>query len=108
MKNKELLDKIVAMDIEAKSHMSSLDDDVVGKIKTALFGKQVDMVEENEGVTVSLSDLNLYGFGKTETSALNALKGQVVDLYEQLNSEEKLGPLPRQWKMTLYEIIEHL
>jgi len=46
MKNKELLDKIVAMDIEAKSHMSSLDDDVVGKIKTALFGKQIDMVEE--------------------------------------------------------------
>jgi len=46
MKNKELLDKIVAMNIEAKSHMSSLDDDVVGKIKTALFGKQVDLVEE--------------------------------------------------------------
>ena len=46
MKNKELLDKIVAMDIEAKSHMSSLDDDAVEKIRAALFGKQADMIEE--------------------------------------------------------------
>jgi translation initiation factor IF-2 len=40
MKNKELLDKVVAMDIEAKSHMSSLDDDAVEGIKAALFGNK--------------------------------------------------------------------
>ena len=66
----------------------------------------VEVIEEEEGVTASFNDVNLYGFGKTETAALNALKEQVVDLYEQVNSEEKLGPLPRQWKLILDELIE--
>ncbi len=46
MNNKELLDKIGSMDIEVKSHMSSLDDEMVTTIKTALFGKRADLIEE--------------------------------------------------------------
>ncbi len=66
----------------------------------------VEVLEEEDGVTASFSDVNLYGFGKTETAALNMLREQIVCLYEKVNSEEKLGPLPRQWKVILGELIE--
>ncbi len=46
MNNKELLDKIATMDIEVKSHMSSLDETIVTTIKTGLFGKKADSIEE--------------------------------------------------------------
>ena len=39
MTNKALLNKLKEMNIDAKSHMSSLDDSVVKQIKTSLFGK---------------------------------------------------------------------
>ncbi|MFN2435830.1 MAG: translation initiation factor IF-2 [Desulfotignum sp.] len=39
MTNKVLLNKLKEMNIDAKSHMSSLDDTVVKEIKTNLFGK---------------------------------------------------------------------
>lgn len=39
MTNKVLLEKIKAMDIDVKSHMSSLDDDIVQTIKGNLFSK---------------------------------------------------------------------
>ncbi|BBO91898.1 translation initiation factor IF-2 [Desulfosarcina ovata] len=46
MTNRELLDKIRDLDIEVNSHMSSLDEDVVAKIKSALFGEKDDQLEE--------------------------------------------------------------
>ncbi|RJQ55227.1 MAG: translation initiation factor IF-2 [Desulfobacteraceae bacterium] len=46
MQNKELLDKIMAMNIDVKSHMSALEDDDVGRIKSGLFGKPSGLVEE--------------------------------------------------------------
>ncbi len=42
MTNRELLDKIRDLDIEVNSHMSSLDEDVVAKVKSALFGEEKD------------------------------------------------------------------
>ena len=42
MTNRELLDKIRDLDIDVSSHMSSLDEDVVAKVKTALFGEEKD------------------------------------------------------------------
>jgi translation initiation factor IF-2 len=46
MKNKELLDKIEEMNINVRSHMSSLDDDTVAEIKTNLqVKKKPDTVE---------------------------------------------------------------
>jgi translation initiation factor IF-2 len=46
MTNRELLDKIRDLDIEVNSHMSSLDEEVVAKVKTALFGERDDQLEE--------------------------------------------------------------
>ncbi len=46
MTNKMLLDKLQDMDIEAKSHMSSLDDDTVDTIKRNLRGSPAKEVEE--------------------------------------------------------------
>ncbi|HSO18786.1 MAG TPA: translation initiation factor IF-2, partial [Desulfosarcina sp.] len=46
MTNRELLDKIRELDIEVSSHMSSLDDDVVTRVKSTLFGSKDDQLEE--------------------------------------------------------------
>jgi len=44
--NKILLSKLSNLDISVKSHMSSLDDEVIARIKTELFGKKEDTIEE--------------------------------------------------------------
>jgi len=46
MENKALIDKMREMEIEVKSHMSSLDDEAVAKIKTILFGAKPKEIEE--------------------------------------------------------------
>jgi translation initiation factor IF-2 len=46
MTNKVLLDKVRNMDIEVKSHMSSLDDDTVAKIKKNILGISAKEIEE--------------------------------------------------------------
>ncbi len=45
MKNKALLDKLDAMDIPVSSHMSSLDEDLVTRIKRNVLGKKGDPME---------------------------------------------------------------
>mgnify|MGYP001223980112 CR=1 FL=1 len=42
MTNRELLDKIRDLDIDVNSHMSSLEEAVVAKVKSALFGELKD------------------------------------------------------------------
>jgi translation initiation factor IF-2 len=44
--NKMLLSKLSDLDISVKSHMSSLDDEAVARIKTLIFGKKEETVEE--------------------------------------------------------------
>ena len=44
--NKILLEKLDAMDIAVKSHMSALDEETVVKIRAALFGQKPASVEE--------------------------------------------------------------
>jgi translation initiation factor IF-2 len=44
--NKVLLDKLSELDISVKNHMSSLDDETVAKIKSTLFGRKQETVEE--------------------------------------------------------------
>jgi translation initiation factor IF-2 len=46
MTNKLLLEKLGAMDIAVKSHMSSLDEETVGRIKSSLFGEKPEAIEE--------------------------------------------------------------
>ena len=44
--NKILLSKLGDLDISVKSHMSALDDEAVARIKTVIFGKKEEAVEE--------------------------------------------------------------
>ena len=44
--NQMLLSRLSDMDISVKSHMSSLDDEAVARIKTLIFGKKEETVEE--------------------------------------------------------------
>ncbi len=46
MTNKMLLEKIRDMDIDAKSHMSSLDDDTLARIKGKILGSPAKEIEE--------------------------------------------------------------
>ena len=46
MTNKVLLEKIRGMDIQVKSHMSSLDDDTVAKIRNNILGIPAKEIEE--------------------------------------------------------------
>ena len=46
MTNKVLLAKLNDMDIAVKSHMSSLEDDIISEIKASLFGTKEVTVEE--------------------------------------------------------------
>ena len=44
--NQILLSKLNDLDIAVKSHMSSLDDEAVAKVKTVIFGKKEESIEE--------------------------------------------------------------
>jgi translation initiation factor IF-2 len=44
--NKNLLEKLDEMDIAVKSHMSSLDENTIVRIKSRLFGKKEETIEE--------------------------------------------------------------
>ena len=44
--NKILLEKLGEMDIAVKSHMSSLDEDTIARIKSQLFGKKEETIVE--------------------------------------------------------------
>lgn len=46
MQNKELLEKLSDLDIDATSHMSSLDEDTAGRARALLLGKKAAVVEE--------------------------------------------------------------
>ncbi len=44
--NQILLSKLNDLDISVKNHMSSLDDEAVAKVKTVIFGKKEESIEE--------------------------------------------------------------
>ena len=46
MQNKALLQKLRSLNIPAKSHMSSLDDETATRVKAALFGKATEQIVE--------------------------------------------------------------
>ena len=46
MTNKVLIAKLNDLDIDVKSHMSALDEDIISKIKSSLFGAKEETVEE--------------------------------------------------------------
>ena len=44
--NQILLSKLDELDISVKSHMSSLDDEAVAKVRTVIYGKKEESIEE--------------------------------------------------------------
>ena len=46
MTNKVLIAKLNDLDIEVKSHMSALEEEVITKVKSSLFGAKEETVEE--------------------------------------------------------------
>ena len=65
------------------------------------------VLEEDETETVArIPELNIYASADTDTEAINALKHELIRLYEDLeNSDRKLGPLPRSWLTILRRLI---
>ncbi|MCK4316018.1 MAG: hypothetical protein KAX24_09625 [Anaerolineae bacterium] len=63
---------------------------------------------DGEQVIAYAPDLDLFGYGDTESEALDDLRRTVTDLYYTLQGErESLGPMPAQvWDYLAHIIIE--
>ncbi|MGM0642198.1 MAG: translation initiation factor IF-2 N-terminal domain-containing protein, partial [Thermodesulfobacteriota bacterium] len=83
MTNKALLGKLDELDIDVKSHMSSLDDPTVGLIKQKLFGRE----EKVDDVKVKPSVIRRRKAKKPETPA-----EEPEDTKESAPAEEKPEP----------------
>ncbi len=46
MENKELIEKIAELGLEVKSHMSSLDDEAIDRVKGSILGTQTEELVE--------------------------------------------------------------
>lgn len=51
-----------------------------------------------DGYIAKISKLNIYAFGDNLSEAKNELINEILDLYDFLNSENKLGKDPLKWK----------
>lgn len=58
-------------------------------------------------VLALIPDLEIYGEGITETEAINDLKMELIDLYEDLVNipDKKLGKSPKAWKKIVKTIV---
>lgn len=67
---------------------------------------QVVLIEESDETIARIPELNLYAVEDSGSEAIFELKSEIVSLYEDLiNSENKLGPLPKSWLNTLNKLI---
>lgn len=60
------------------------------------------------GVIAVIPELELHADGLNEIDAINELKAELLDLYDDLSTmpDNKLGKAPRSWKRLLTSIIE--
>jgi len=63
---------------------------------------------EKNVVIASLDDIEAFAYAETEFEAIDCLRDEIVDLYEDLKNEKKenLGRLPQRWLIYLEEIIK--
>lgn len=67
---------------------------------------QIVLEEDEEETVARIPELNLYASADTDSEAINELKQEVINLYEELeSSHRKLGPLPQSWLQTLRKLI---
>lgn len=66
--------------------------------------------EDEEEFVASWSEVEAIGLGLTEADAVNDLKDEIVELYEELSnmSDDSLGKLPKRWKRALDAAIEKI
>ena len=77
MTNRELLDRIRDLDIDVSSHMSSLDEDVVAKVKSSLFGEEKDdQLEEKRVRPTVIRRRKVATPQKAETAETKAVSAQ--------------------------------
>jgi hypothetical protein len=64
-------------------------------------------IHQDEVVAV-IPDLELYGEGANQIEAINELKLELLDLYDDLEemSDEELGEYPHAWKKTLQQLVK--
>ena len=95
MTNKELLEKIKEMDISVTSHMSSLDEDVIARIKTSLGSeKSVKMEEKRIKSTVIRRRRKVVA--KPELKTDKADEKTEHDLGEIPTDENKISAEPKE------------
>ncbi|MCF8045113.1 MAG: translation initiation factor IF-2 [Desulfarculaceae bacterium] len=88
MTNKALLGKLDELDIKVKSHMSSLDDPTVGRIKQKLFGRE----EKVDDVKVQASVIRRRKAKKPETPADEPDRETETDSVQEKKEEEQTVP----------------
>lgn len=61
-----------------------------------------------DGVVAVIPDLELYGEGTNQIDAINELKLELLDLYDDLEemADEELGEYPQAWKKTLQQLVK--
>lgn len=59
-------------------------------------------------VVALIPDLELYGEGRNQIEAINELKLELLDLYDDLEemTNEELGEYPQAWKKTLQRLVK--
>ena len=71
------------------------------------FPVHITLAFEKNKVIASFDDLEAFAYADTEFEAIDRLREEVVQLYEDLQEDrENLGPLPEKWLRYLEEIIE--
>jgi hypothetical protein len=99
-----LLNVLVRQKYMAMSQIFSIPSDVY-RLKMPI---SVVLEYENNEVTASIPDLEIYGEGNSDTEALSDLKFELLDLIDIVFDEpdEKLGESPKMWKKSLQMVVE--
>jgi hypothetical protein len=66
---------------------------------------KVVVEETSEGFTATLYDANIGATGETESEAIDGLKEHLVQIYEMLQRQTKLGPGPTRQLAVLRSLI---
>lgn len=64
-------------------------------------------IHQDEVIAI-IPDLELYGEGSNQIEAVNELKLELLDLYDDLEemADDELGEFPQSWKRTLQQLVK--
>jgi len=62
---------------------------------------------EKDSVIASFDDIEAFGYADTEPEAIDQLREEITQIYEELKEDSiNLGKLPQQWLLTLEDLIQ--